>query len=323
MIRLANWYFLLFIPLIIYIFIIKKNKSTLKFSSVKLLKSSGLRKTYKHKIGKYMICLSLIILVVALSRPQLTSQPDTIQEKGIDIAMVLDVSGSMESVDFKPNRLEVAKKTIEDFVEERPSDRLALVIFAGTAYTRIPLTLDHNIVKQSLEEITTESVNDNGTAIGMAISVGLNRLKKSDSQSKVMILVTDGENNAGAIKPNTASDLAEELGIKIYTIGVGTDETIYPEVDIFGQTRYKRYEGGLDEELLKGIAEKTGGKYYRARDPQAMSKIFSDINELEKTKFDRDDFVQYKELAFDLIKVALILLLLGIFLDRYFYIQIP
>ncbi|QUH32097.1 VWA domain-containing protein [Vallitalea guaymasensis] len=321
--RLANWYFLLFIPLIIYIFIIKKNKTTLKFSSVKLLKSSGLKKTYKHKISKYMICLSLIILVVALSRPQLTSQPDTIQEKGIDIAMVLDVSGSMESVDFKPNRLEVAKKTIEDFVEERPSDRLALVIFAGTAYTRIPLTLDHNIVKQSLEEITTESVNDNGTAIGMAISVGLNRLKKSDSQSKVMILVTDGENNAGAIKPNTASDLAEELGIKIYTIGVGTDETIYPEVDIFGQTRYKRYEGGLDEELLKGIAEKTGGKYYRARDPQAMSKIFSDINELEKTKFDRDDFVQYKELAFDLIKVALILLLLGIFLDRYFYIQIP
>ncbi|GMQ65077.1 VWA domain-containing protein [Vallitalea maricola] len=322
MIRLANWYFLLFIPLIIYIFIIKKNKSTLKFSSVKLLKSSGLKKTYKHKIGKYMICLSLIILVLALSRPQLTSQPDTIQEKGIDIAMVLDVSGSMESVDFKPNRLEVAKKTIEDFVEERPSDRLALVIFAGTAYTRIPLTLDHNIVKQSLEEITTESVNDNGTAIGMAISVGLNRLKKSDSQSKVMILVTDGENNAGAINPNTASDLAEELGIKIYTIGVGTDETIYP-VDFFGQTRYQRYEGGLDEELLKGIAEKTGGKYYRARDPQAMSKIFSDINELEKTKFDRDDFVQYKELAFDLIKVALILLLIGIFLDRYFYIQIP
>ncbi|MCT4688181.1 VWA domain-containing protein [Vallitalea sp.] len=322
MIRLANWYFLLFIPIIIYFFIIKKNKSTLKFSSVKLLKSSGLKKTFKHKIGKYIICLSLIILVVALSRPQLTNQPDTIHEKGIDIAMVLDVSGSMESVDFKPNRLEVAKKTIEDFVEDRPSDRLALVIFAGTAYTRIPLTLDHNIVKQSLEEITTESVNDKGTAIGMSISVGLNRLKKSDSQSKVMILVTDGENNAGAINPSTASDLAEELGIKIYTIGVGTDETIFP-VDFFGQTRYQRYEGGLDEELLKDIAKKTDGKYYRAKDPQAMSKIFSDINELEKTKFDRDDFVQYKELAFDLIKVALIMLLLGIFLDRYFYIQIP
>lgn len=322
MIRLANWYFLLFIPFIIYIFIIMKNKSTLKFSSVKLLRSSGLKKTYKHKIGKYIICLSLVLLVIALSRPQMTDQPDTIQEKGIDIAMVLDVSGSMESVDFKPNRLEVAKETIEDFVEDRPSDRLALVIFAGTAYTRIPLTLDHNIVKQSLEEITTESVNDDGTAIGMAISVGLNRLKKSDSLSKVMILVTDGENNAGAINPSTATDLAKELGIKIYTIGVGTDETIYA-VDFFGQTHYQRGEGGLDEELLKGIADKTGGKYYRAKDPETMSQIFSDINELEKTKFDRDDFVQYKELAFNLIKLALILLLIGIFLDRYYYIQIP
>ncbi|GMQ55891.1 VWA domain-containing protein [Vallitalea sediminicola] len=322
MIRLANWYFLLFIPFIIYIFIIMKNKSTLKFSSVKLLRSSGLKKTYKHKIGKYIICLSLVLLVIALSRPQMTDQPNTIQEKGIDIAMVLDVSGSMESVDFKPNRLEVAKETIEDFVEDRPSDRLALVIFAGTAYTRIPLTLDHNIVKQSLEEITTESVNDDGTAIGMAISVGLNRLKKSDSLSKVMILVTDGENNAGAINPSTATDLAKELGIKIYTIGVGTDETIYA-VDFFGQTHYQRGEGGIDEELLKEIADKTGGKYYRAKDPETMSQIFSDINELEKTKFDRDDFVQYKELAFNLIKIALILLLIGIFLDRYFYIQIP
>jgi Ca-activated chloride channel family protein len=259
---------------------------------------------------------------VALSRPRLTNQPDTIQEKGIDIAMILDVSGSMESVDFEPNRLEVAKATIEDFVEDRPSDRLALVIFAGTAYTRIPLTLDHNIVKQSLEEITTESVIDKGTAIGMSISVGLNRLKKSDSLSKIMILVTDGENNAGAINPITASDLAKELGIKIYTIGVGTDETIFP-VDFFGQTKYQRYEGGLDEELLQDIANKTGGKYYRAKDPKAMSKIFSDINQLEKTKFHRDDFIQYKELAFNLIKIALILLLLGIFLDRYYYIQIP
>lgn len=320
--RLANWYFLLLIPFIIYIFIIRKSKSTLKFSSVKLLKSSGLKKTYKHRIGKYIICLSLIILVVALSRPRLTNQPDTIQEKGIDIAMILDVSGSMESVDFEPNRLEVAKATIEDFVEDRPSDRLALVIFAGTAYTRIPLTLDHNIVKQSLEEITTESVIDKGTAIGMSISVGLNRLKKSDSLSKIMILVTDGENNAGAINPITASDLAKELGIKIYTIGVGTDETIFP-VDFFGQTKYQRYEGGLDEELLQDIANKTGGKYYRAKDPKAMSKIFSDINQLEKTKFHRDDFIQYKELAFNLIKIALILLLLGIFLDRYYYIQIP
>ncbi|GKX32372.1 hypothetical protein SH1V18_48520 [Vallitalea longa] len=323
MIRLANWYFLLLIPFIIYIFIIKKNKSTLKFSSVKLLRSSGLKKTYKHKIGKYIICLSLVILVVALARPQETNQPDVIKQKGIDIAMVLDVSGSMESVDFKPDRLSVAKDTINEFVNERPSDRLALVIFAGTAYTRIPLTLDHNILKQSLKDITTESVNDDGTAIGMAISVGLNRLKKSDSASKIMILVTDGDNNAGTINPSTAADLAKELGIKIYTIGVGTDEAIYKGIDFFGQTTYQRGGASLNEELLQEISDVTGGQYYRAKDPETLSKIFNTINELEKTKFDRDDFINYKELAFPLIMIALILLLLGIFLDRYYYIKIP
>lgn len=323
MIRLANWYFLLLIPFIIYIFIFMKNKSTLKFSSVKLLRSSGLKKTYKHKIGKYIICLSLIIFVVALARPQQTNQPDVIKQKGIDIAMVLDVSGSMESVDFSPNRLSVAKDTINDFVDERVSDRLGLVIFAGTAYTRIPLTLDHNILKQSLKDITTESVNDDGTAIGMAISVGLNRLKKSDSASKIMILVTDGDNNAGTINPSTAADLAKELGIKIYTIGVGTDESIYEVMDFFGRKTYQRGEDGLNEELLQEISDVTGGQYYRAKDPETLSKIFDTINELEKTKFNRDDFINYKELAFPLIMIALILLLIGLFLDRYYYIKIP
>ena len=320
--RLANWYFLMFIPLIIYIFLMKKNKTALKFSSVKLLKSSGLKKTIKHKIGKYLICLSLIILVIAMARPQLTKESAPVQQNGIDIAMVLDVSGSMESVDFKPSRLEVARKTIEDFVEERSRDRISLIIFAGTAYTRIPLTLDHNIVKESLQEISTTSVNEDGTAIGMAVSVGLNRLKKSESQSKIMILVTDGDNNAGAINPSTAAELAKKMGIKIYTIGVGTDKTIIPVQGVFG-TQYQQYPGGLNEELLKEIAETTDGKYYRARDSEALSQIFSDINQLEKTKFDQDNFMQYKELGFILIKIALILLLAGIFLDRYYFIQIP
>ena len=322
MMRLANWYYLIFIPLVIYIFLIRKNRSAMKFSSVKLLKSKGFKKTIKHKIGKYLICLSFILLVVAMARPQLTEESAPVQQNGIDIAMVLDVSGSMESVDFKPNRLEVARKTIEDFVEERSRDRISLIIFAGTAYTRIPLTLDHNIVNESLQEISTTSVNEEGTAIGMAVSVGLNRLKKSEASSKIMILVTDGDNNAGAINPNTAAVLAKELGIKIYTIGVGTDKTIVP-VQVFGRTKYQQYEGGLNEELLKGIAETTDGKYYRARDSEALAQIFSDINGLEKTEFDQDNFTEYKELAFILIKLALILLLMGIFLDRYYFIQIP
>lgn len=322
MIRLANWYFILLIPLVIYIFLVRRKKSTLRLSSIKILKDPGLKKTYKYKIGRYIITFSLILLITAMARPQLLKQTTPINQRGIDIAIVLDVSGSMESVDFEPSRLRVAIDTIEDFVEERPQDRISLVIFAGTAYTRIPLTLDHNIVRESLSDVSTESVNDDGTAIGMAISVGLNRLKKSDATSKIMLLVTDGDNNAGAINPNTAAELAKELGIKIYSIGVGTDRTIIP-VQIFGQTSYQQYEGGLNEKLLMDIAETTGGQYYRAKDPKALSDIFSAINKLEKSEFEQDDFKQYTELAFILIKIALVLLTVGIFLDRYYFVQIP
>ena len=229
MIWFANWYFLLLIPLIIYMFLIrKKKKSVLKFSSTKLLKSSGMKKTVKHKIGKYLIASGVIILVIAMARPQMPEPKGFTEQKGIDIALLLDVSGSMQSVDFEPNRLEVARKTIEDFVGGRAHDRISLIVFAGTAYTKIPLTLDHNVVRESLDEVSSQSVNEDGTAIGMAISVGLNRLKKSDAASKIMILVTDGDNNAGSINPETASELAKEMGIKIYTVGVGTDKTIIP-----------------------------------------------------------------------------------------------
>lgn len=322
MIRFASWYFLIFIPVILYLFLMRKNKAALKFSSLRLITSSRTTKTMKHKIGKYLILSGLLLAVIAMARPQLPQKAGPISQKGIDIAMVLDVSGTMQSVDFEPNRLEVARGTIRDFVEERTQDRISLIVFAGTAYTRVPLTLDHHIVRESLEQVSSKSVNEDGTAIGMAISVGLNRLKKSDSASKIIILVTDGDNNAGAIDPDTASELAKELGIKIYTIGVGTDKTIIP-VNILGQTQYQQYPGGLNEELLTRIAETTGGQYYRAKDSQALSQIFSTINQLEKSQFDRDDFIQHTELAFTLIKAALCLLLAGVFLDRYYYIQIP
>lgn len=320
--RFANLYFLIFIPLIILLFFISRKKSTLKFSSVKLLKSYGYKNTIKHKLGRYFILAGIILLVLAMARPQLPESNEQIAKQGIDIAMALDVSGTMQSVDFKPNRLEVARKTIDDFVQKRSSDRISLIVFAGTAYTRVPLTLDHNVVRESLKEISFDSVNEGRTAIGMAISVGLNRLKKSDSPSKIMIVVTDGANNAGSIDPDTASDLAKDLGIKIYTIGVGSDRTYIPQ-EVFGKTVYQEVEGDLNEELLKNIAEKTNGQYYRAKDPEALSRIFEDISKLEKTRFDNDDFVQYTELAFILVKIALVLLTIGIFLDRFYYIRIP
>lgn len=257
-----------------------------------------------------------------MARPQLPKGNSPVFEQGIDIALALDVSGSMQSVDFTPNRLEVARKTIQDFVEERPNDRISLIAFAGTAYTRVPLTLDHNVVSESLRDISFDSVNEDGTAIGMAISVGLNRLKKSNSSSKIIILVTDGSNNAGSINPETASDLAKDYGIKIYPIGVGSDKTLIP-YEVFGQTTYRQVDGDLNEELLNRIAEKTNGKYFRAKDSGALSQVFEDINKLEKTEFEKDDFKQYIELAFILIIIALALLVIGIFLDRYYFIQIP
>ena len=322
MIRFLNWYFLLLIPAVIYLFLIRRKKSALKFSSVKILENGGMKKTIKHRIGKFVITAAVVLLIIALARPQVLEGNLPVHEKGIDIAVVLDVSGSMQSVDFEPNRLAVALETIDKFVQQRPQDRISLIIFAGTAYTKIPLTLDHNIIRESLKEVSTESVNEDGTAIGMAISVGINRLKKSDAVSKIMLLVTDGDNNAGAISPEAASELAKELGIKIYTIGVGTDITIIP-VKVFGQTRYQQMEGGLNEELLQAIADTTGGQYYRAKDSKTLDAIFNNINRLEKTGFEQDHFRQYTDFAFIFIKIGLAMLLAGIFLDRYYFVQIP
>ncbi|MCL2456110.1 MAG: VWA domain-containing protein [Defluviitaleaceae bacterium] len=322
MLRFYSWWFLFLIPLLIFLFLYAKKKRALKFSGVKLLRAASAEKIVKHKIGKAFVFFALLLLIVALARPQTTFNTDFIQRQGIDIAMILDVSGSMQSVDFEPNRMEVARKKIDDFIAARTNDRISLIVFAGEAFTRIPLTLDHNIVRESLSEVTTDSVNIDGTAIGMAISVGLNRLKKSDSPSRIMILLTDGENNAGAIDPLTAGKLAQDLGIKIYTVGVGSDKTILP-VQVWGQTQYQQVQGGIDEELLTQIANLTGGQYFRAADPDALSNIFETINLLEKTGFDDDNLIDYNELAFPLIQAALFFLLAGIFFDKFYFVQIP
>lgn len=323
MIELASWYFLLLIPLVIYLFFRKQKKSALKFSSVKLLKASAKKDAFKHKLGKFLTVAGLIFLIFALTRPQLQKETIPIDQKGIDIAIALDISSSMSSVDFEPNRLEVARETINEFIRGRTNDRISLIIFAGTAHTRIPLTLDHDILTQSLNEVSFDSLNRDGTAIGMAISVGLNRLKKSDSDSKIIILLTDGDNNAGEINPYTASQLAQDMGVKIYTIGVGSDRTIVEVTDIFGRVRRQAYEGGFDEELLKQIAQDTGGQYFRAKDPKALVQIFETIDRLEKSEFERDDFIQYMELYVVFAITGLVLLLLGIFFDKYYYTKIP
>jgi Ca-activated chloride channel family protein len=323
MMRFASGWFLLLIPAAVYLFWPNRRRAGLKFSSVKLLRREGRTKTIKHKIGKILILAGVILAIVGLARPQSAERGDVIHYRGIDIVMILDVSGSMQSVDFSPNRLEAAKRTIDDFIRRRAGDRISLVIFAGEAYTRIPLTLDHSVVRESLAGVSTESVSQDGTAIGMAIAVGLNRLKKSDAASKIMILVTDGENNAGAIDPVTASNLAEEMGIRIYTIGVGSDRLILPVQNVFGQIQYRQFEGGFNEALLQQIAESTGGQYYRALDPKGLEQILTTIDQLEKTEFTDYNYREYRELAFPIIKAALLLLVAGVFLDKYYYLQIP
>ena len=318
----ASLWVLFFIAPVVWAFIFTRKKGALHFSSVKLLRAASTGKTIKHKIGKYLVLSGLILSLVALARPQTPLTSDFMQQ-GIDIAMLLDVSGSMKSVDFEPSRMEVARKTIDDFVKERGGDRISLIVFAGEAFTRIPLTLDLSVVRESLAQVTTDSVGLDGTAIGMAISVGLNRLKKSDAPSRIMILITDGDNNAGDIDPMTASRLAQELGIRIYTIGVGSDYMIMPVQDFFGQTQYQQYPGGFDEALLEDIAAATGGQYFRATDEGALAKIFDTINRLEKTGFEDENFREYNELAFPLIILALLLLMAGIFLDRFRFVQVP
>ena len=322
MIRFASWWFLFCIPVVAGLFFFAGKKKGLTFSSVALLKRAGQPKTAKHKIGKALVLCGLLLSLIALARPQTSEKAENIRRQGIDIAILLDVSGTMQSADLEPNRLEVARKTIDDFIAERAGDRLSLIIFAGSAFTRIPLTLDHNVVRESLAGITFESVDQDGTAIGMAVSVALNRLKKSDAASRVIILVTDGDNNAGAIDPLTAGTLAQELGIRIYPIGIGSDSLLLP-VQSFGQTRYRQYQGGFDEALLRRMADMTGGQYFRAMDARALSQVFETINQLEKTEFQEDLYQQYHELAFPFIMAALALLAAGIILDKYCFVQVP
>ena len=256
MFKFASPYFLLLIPIIIYLFFRKQKVKGIKIPGIKPLKEFRL-KSKKYLIGKILILFSLILMCIALARPQIISENKIIKKEGIDIVVALDLSQSMLQRDFKPNRLETAKKLLEEFIDKRVNDRISLVVFGGDAYTKVPLTFDHNVVKDITSKLTTDDITSNNrTAIGMGLGVSLNRLKDSEAKSKVIILMTDGENNSGEMSPMGASEIAKELGIKIYTIGIGARE-IQIRVP-FGHTTVKNTE--LDENLLKNIASTTGGE---------------------------------------------------------------
>ncbi|HUU47020.1 MAG TPA: VWA domain-containing protein [Acidobacteriota bacterium] len=241
--------------------------------------------------------LALMALVLALARPQSGTASQEITSEGIDIVLALDVSGSMKAEDFQPNnRLHAAKEVIREFVEGRTNDRIGLIVFAAQAFTQCPLTLDYSVLVGFLDEIDFGMIED-GTAIGTGLANAINRLRDSDAESKIIILLTDGVNNRGQIEPLTAAEIARTLGIKVYTIGAGRPGTArYPVEDpIFGK-RYVNLPNELDEESLQAIADLTGGRYYRAQSEQMLERIYREISALEKTEVKVKEYVQYREL---------------------------
>ncbi|MBL7799280.1 MAG: VWA domain-containing protein [Chitinophagales bacterium] len=255
--------------------------------------------------------LSVVSLLVAIARPQTSFDESKVTTQGIDIVMSMDVSSSMLARDFKPNRLEAAKKTALDFVDGRPNDRVGLVIFGGESFTQCPVTIDHAVVKNQLKDIKNGLLED-GTAIGMGLATATQRLKESESKSKVVILMTDGVNNKGLVDPTTAADIAVQYGVRVYTIGVGTQGQAYTPVamDAQGNLVYDYAEVQIDEPLLKDVAKKTGGQYFRATNNKKLEDIFQEIDKLEKTKILVSAYTHKTEKFLVFALLALILLCL-------------
>ena len=312
-------YILVLIPIVTYLFFRKRSQGAIKVPGIQIIKKYS-KGSKKHLLGRIFMYLSTVFMILALARPQLTTEGKVVKKDGIDIAIALDLSKSMEARDFNPNRLEKSKELLKEFIDKRPNDRLSLVVFGGEAYTKVPLTFDHSVLKNMISNITTDDITSNNrTAIGMGLGVALNRLKDSDSKSKVIILMTDGENNSGEMSPIGAAEVAKELGIKVYTIGIGAKEIAVP--GFFGTSYIENKE--LDENLLNLIAEKTNGKYFRASDSKEFQNIFNEINNLEKSKIDSRSIYNITEYFEELLKVALVLFLLGIFFEYFKYIRIP
>ncbi|MFA5806122.1 MAG: VWA domain-containing protein [Melioribacteraceae bacterium] len=318
-------WFLLLIPAIVYWYWKKQNKISPDFNFSSLQIFSRASKTLKEKLANipaWLRIISIAFFIIAAARPQSFSSGENIYTEGIDISMVLDISGSMLAEDFKPNRVEAAKKVIDDFIAGRTNDKIGLVIFSGESFTQCPLTIDYSVLRNLLKEIHTGMIQD-GTAIGNAIANGVNRLKDSKAKSKVMILLTDGVNNAGEIDPLTAAQIAQKFGIRIYSVGVGTvGEAPYPFQTPFG-IRYQMVPVEIDENIMKQISSITGGKYFRATDNRKLVQIYDEIDRLEKTRVEVTSYRNAKELFYSWAFVGLFLLLADVGLSRTYLRRLP
>jgi Ca-activated chloride channel family protein len=316
------WLLLLLIPIIGYhVWRHRSKKSpSLLFSNTSGLKNlSGNWRSYGVWAAPVLQIFAFIFVVIALARPQYKNTTVERNAEGIDIVLTLDISTSMKAEDLKPNRLEAAKGVAEDFINKRLSDRIGLVLFARQSFTMVPPTLDYDLLKRLLEDVEMGVVED-GTAIGMGIATAVNRLKESNAESKVIILLTDGQNNAGEIDPVTAADLAVSYDIKIYTIGAGTRGTApYPVKDpIFGN-RYQNVEVNIDEEMLTQIADMTNGSYFRATNTEKLEDIYSQIDELEKTEIEEVIYTDVQDLYPRFLIPGIVLLVLSIISEQFIF----
>ena len=295
-------YFILLaiIPLIVLWNYLKRDNLTnsIKFSNSEAFGDSGIFYSKLKSTFKFLRLISLILVIIALARPQVIDTSTRVKtNSGIDIIMAIDVSASMLAKDLKPNRLDALKNVADEFIKNRVSDRIGLVEYAGESYTKTPLTSDKNITLRSLREIKYNNIIEGGTAIGMGLATSVNRIKDSKAKSKVIILLTDGVNNAGFIDPITAAELAKEFQIKIYSIGLGTNGLALSPVgiDARGKFNYANVQVEIDENLLTQISEMTGGKYFRATDNETLKEIYSDIDELEKTEIEEFKYYSVDE----------------------------
>ncbi|MGA1029443.1 MAG: vWA domain-containing protein [Flavobacteriaceae bacterium] len=294
-------------------FTAKKTQAKLTLSSLNAFRGGA---SFLAKLRPFLFFLRLLamaLIVLGIARPQTVDvSVRTKTNKGIDIVMAIDISSSMLAQDLKPDRLSALKRVAAAFVDDRLSDRIGLVVYAGESYTKTPITSDKNIVKRALLEIVYEGVIEDGTAIGMGLATAVNRLKDSRAKSKVIILLTDGVNNSGFIDPKIATELAVEFGIKTYTIGLGSNGTARAPVGVLpnGKFQYGMTKVEIDEALLKEIAQATGGLYFRATDNKKLEEIYAEINKLEKTEIEEFKYYNYQEKFRILVLLALGLLAL-------------
>jgi Ca-activated chloride channel family protein len=325
------WFLLLLagLPLIAWIRRRITRQAAFLYSSVQLVKPvTSITRSHATRLLAALRWAALVGFILGLARPQQVQTETSVKASGIDIAVAIDLSGSMESEDFRyrgeqVNRLFMAKEVLKTFVEKRPGDRIGLIAFAGRAYVASPLTLDHAFLVENIERLQLHMIED-GTAIGSGLTTAINRLKDLQSKSKIIILMTDGQNNAGKVQPLTAAEAARTLGVKVYTIGVGIHGTApMPYYDVFGNKRFRPMAVDIDEETLRKIADMTGGKYYRADSSETLARIYAEIDALEKTDVEVKKYVQVDERFAWVVIPALGLLLLEIALANTVWRRLP